>query len=93
MSISALNADARQTRVWLRFAATVRRSRNAGSHSCEAPKRLRTEALADGMEPSEIPPALLGITGTLHRSSNFDWNVWHPLPERAGISDDFSDAE
>ena len=42
------------------------------------------------MEPPEIQ---LVLPGTLHRSSNFDWNVWHPIREAAGISDDFSDVE
>ena len=29
------------------------------------------------------------LSGTLHRGSNFDRNVWHPIRKSAGISDDF----
>ena len=89
-SISASNGNVRRTRVWYRFAATARRVVTLGAIAVEALKCLRKEALADGMEPPEIQ---LVLPGTLHRSSNFDWNVWHPLPEAAGISDDFSDVE
>jgi integrase len=41
------------------------------------------------MEPSEVPLVFPSTTGTLHRSSNFDRNVRHPIRKAAGISADF----
>ncbi|MCH2212849.1 MAG: site-specific integrase [Fuerstiella sp.] len=70
--------------------AAGRRVVTLGAIAVEALKRRRKKALADGMEPSEIPLVFPTTTGTLQRPSNFDRRVWHPIREAAGISDDFT---
>ena len=41
------------------------------------------------MKPAEVPLVFPSTTGTLHRPSNFERIVWHPIRKSAGIADDF----
>ena len=60
-----------------------------GTIATEALKRRQEKALSEDMAPSEIPLVFPTTTGTLHRGSNFDRRVWHPIRKSAGISEDF----
>jgi integrase len=66
-----------------------RRVVTLGSIAMEALHRRRDKALGEGMEPNDIPLVFPTVEGTLHRPSNFDRRVWHPIRESAGISKDF----
>ena len=60
-----------------------------GTIAVEAVKRRHEKALSEDIVPSEVPLVFRSLSGTLHRGSNFDRNVWHPIRKSAGISDDF----
>ena len=69
--------------------AASRRVVTLGTIAVEALKRRHEKALSEDMVPSEVPLVFPSLSGTLHRGSNFDRNVWHPIRKSAGISDDF----
>ena len=69
--------------------AASRRVVTLGTIAVEALKRRQKKALSEDMKPSEVPLVFPSTTGTLHRTSNFDRKVWHPIRKSAGISDDF----
>lgn len=66
-----------------------RRVVTLGSLAIDALKCRREKALAEGMEPDEIQLVFPSLQGTLHRPSNFDRRVWHPIRESAGIPKEF----
>ena len=66
-----------------------RRMVTLGDIAIEALQRRRKKALDEDMDPAEIPLVFPTTTGTLHRSSNFDRRVWHPIREAAGIDKGF----
>ena len=63
---------------------------DTGDDCCPSTKAAAKKALSEDMAPSEVPFVFPRLSGTLHRGSNFDRNVWHPIREAAGISDDFT---
>ena len=69
--------------------AAGRRVVTLGEIACGALKRRREKALNEDMDPSAIPLVFPNTTGTLHRSTNFDRRVWHPIRESAGIPKEF----
>ena len=66
-----------------------RRMVTLGAIAVDALERRLEKARSECMDPSEVPLVFPSTTGTLHRSSNFDRNVWHPIRAAAGLSDDF----
>lgn len=66
-----------------------RRVVTLGTIAVDALKRRRSKALDEGFDPSEVPLVFPNTVGRLHRNSNFDRRIWHPLREAAGIPDTF----
>ncbi|MEO2036167.1 MAG: tyrosine-type recombinase/integrase [Planctomycetaceae bacterium] len=66
-----------------------RRMVTLGGIAIEALQRRLEKARSECMDPSEVPLVFPTTTGTLHRSSNFDRRVWHPIREAAGIDEGF----
>ena len=69
--------------------ASGRRVVTPGTIAVNALKRRREKAVRECMKPSEVPLVFPSTTGTLHRKSNFDRNVWHPIRDAVGIPDTF----
>ena len=60
-----------------------------GQVKIEALRRRHEKTIAKDMDPELIPLVFPNTTGMLHRTSNFDRRLWHPIPKNVGIPDGF----
>jgi len=65
--------------------ASSRRVVTLGGLAVAALKSRQQKAEAEGFTPAEVPLVFPNTLGPLHRTSNFDRRVWHPLRADAGI--------
>jgi integrase len=65
--------------------ASGRRVVTLSTEAVAALQRRREKAIAEGMEPEEIPIVFPNIRGGHLHGSNFDRNVWYPIRAAAGL--------
>lgn len=66
-----------------------RRVVTLGTIAIDALKRRHAKAMDEGFDPSVVPLVFPNTVGKLHRTSNFDRRIWHPLRKAAGMPDTF----
>jgi len=65
--------------------ASGRRVVSLSEDAVAALQRRREKAIAEGMEPNEIPIVFPNLRGGYLHGSNFDRNVWYPIRAAAGL--------